>query len=86
MRHLTEKVHPLRRSTFLVAVATIGAVGWLTGCTVGPNYVTPTVEVPDSMLSKNRSTSQIKTSLLRRHSSARHVRSSSKPERPTFRR
>ena len=46
MRHLTEKVHPLRRSTFLVAVATIGAVGWLTGCTVGPNYVTPTVEVP----------------------------------------
>jgi len=46
MRHLTEKVHPLRWLTFLVAVATIGAVGWLTGCTVGPNYVTPTVEVP----------------------------------------
>jgi NodT family efflux transporter outer membrane factor (OMF) lipoprotein len=46
MRHLTEKVHPPRWSTFLIAVATIGAVGWLTGCTVGPNYVTPTVEVP----------------------------------------
>ena len=46
MRHLTEKVHPLRWLTFLVAVATIGAVGWLTGCTVGPNYVTPTAEVP----------------------------------------
>ena len=41
MRHLAKLVQP-----FLLALATVSAAGWLTGCTVGPNYVKPTVEVP----------------------------------------
>jgi NodT family efflux transporter outer membrane factor (OMF) lipoprotein len=45
MRHLKEMVRAVRWSTFLLALATI-SFGWLTGCTVGPNYVKPSVEVP----------------------------------------
>ena len=43
MHHLTKLVQP-----FLLALATVSAAGWLTACTVGPNYVKPTVEVPDA--------------------------------------
>ena len=41
MRLLAKLVQP-----FLLALAMVSAAGWLTGCTVGPNYVKPTVEVP----------------------------------------
>ena len=41
MRHLTEIVQP-----FILTLVTVSAVGWLTGCSVGPNYVRPTLEVP----------------------------------------
>src|SRR6266571_7590 len=45
MCHLTERVRTLWWSILLAVMAT-GVIGWLTGCTVGPNYVKPTVEVP----------------------------------------
>jgi NodT family efflux transporter outer membrane factor (OMF) lipoprotein len=46
MRRSTEKSRLLQRAMFPIVITGIGALGWLTGCTVGPNYVKPTVEVP----------------------------------------
>jgi NodT family efflux transporter outer membrane factor (OMF) lipoprotein len=46
MGRYTEKSHVLQRSMLLIVIAAIGALGCVTGCTVGPNYVKPTVEVP----------------------------------------